>query len=79
MQSISFVLIFVTLVLAQLTYSFKIPSTRRFGNSLSASIDVGSANEIPNGERKIVDTSAGTVIVANVDGKYFLFYAYLKF
>ena len=69
MQSITFAIVVLTLVCAHFAYSFKIPSNRRFGNSLYASIDVGSASEIPNGERKIVDTSAGAVIVANVDGK----------
>lgn len=34
-------------------------------------VDIGSVNSIPNGERKIIDTSAGTIIVANVDNKLY--------
>jgi nitrite reductase/ring-hydroxylating ferredoxin subunit len=34
-------------------------------------IEVGTTAEIPLGERKVVDTSAGSIIVANVDGSYY--------
>jgi nitrite reductase/ring-hydroxylating ferredoxin subunit len=36
-----------------------------------ARIEVGYIGEIPNGERKIVDTSSGAVIVTNVDNKLY--------
>ena len=32
---------------------------------------VGLVSEIPIGERKVLDTKAGTVIVANVDGNFY--------
>jgi len=32
---------------------------------------VGTIGEIPNGERKIVETEVGSVIVANVDGSFY--------
>lgn len=50
------------------TGSFRV--LHRKGLSLRA-VEVGRANEIPNGERKIIDTPAGAVIVANVDGKFY--------
>ena len=40
--------------------SFKLPATL-----------VGLASEIEIGERKVIDTKAGTVIVANVDGNFY--------
>lgn len=46
-------------------------SRRAFKFQLAAEIEVGSVSEIPNGERKIVDTEAGSVIVANVDEKFY--------
>lgn len=42
------------------------PLTRRH-----ATVTVGPASEIPNGERKVVDTEAGAVIVANVGGEFY--------
>ena len=41
--------------------SFKLPAT----------LLVGLASEIPIGERKVIDTKAGAVIVANVDGNFY--------
>lgn len=42
------------------------PLTRRH-----ATVTVGPASEIPNGERKVVDTEAGAVVVANVGGEFY--------
>lgn len=39
--------------------------------TLSATIPVGLISEIPNGERKIIDTTSGAIIIANVDGSFF--------
>jgi hypothetical protein len=34
-------------------------------------IDCGSVSEIPNGERKLIDTDSGVVIVTNVKGSFY--------
>lgn len=38
---------------------------------LKAKVQVGTTAEIPNGERKIVDTNAGAVIITNVNGGFY--------
>lgn len=61
----------IALMLLPFGYTFKgvaLPVSRL--RSLRV-IEVGSVNEIPNGERKIVDTEVGAVIVANVGGSYY--------
>lgn len=67
----SYILLLLSLV--HLCNAFKlirtIPRTTSNLIKVSASvIEVGNANEIPNGERKIIETVAGSVIVTNVDG-----------
>ena len=48
------------------------PSVRRSRVvSLMARREVGTVTEIPNGERKLIDTDNGTVIIANVGGSFF--------
>jgi nitrite reductase/ring-hydroxylating ferredoxin subunit len=66
-------LVIVLVLLAQIISSFRTTLPSRFGSSssLKAGINVGTASEIPNGERKIVDTPSGTVIIANVDGSFY--------
>ena len=46
------------------------PHSIRFISARSA-IEVGTVSSIPNGERQIVETSAGSVIVTNVDGNFY--------
>jgi nitrite reductase/ring-hydroxylating ferredoxin subunit len=46
-------------------------SRSNIGSQLFAKVAVGNANEIPIGERKVVDTSAGAVVVANVNGAFY--------
>ena len=59
------------LILFTQSSCFKYTLNPRFGTSLTATISIGSANEIPNGERKIIDTEKGSVIVANIDGEFY--------
>jgi nitrite reductase/ring-hydroxylating ferredoxin subunit len=47
------------------------PTPTKSSTRLAATVVVGPAAEIPNGERKIVDTDAGSIIVANVDGEFY--------
>lgn len=44
---------------------------RRVLSTLNARQQVGSVSEIPKGERKVVETDAGAVVVANVDGAFY--------
>lgn len=46
-------------------------STRYYSTILYGKVEVGKTSEIPSGERKIVDTNAGSVIVTNVGGSFF--------
>ena len=53
------------------TNAFKaMPHSIRFISARSA-IEVGTVASLPNGERQIVETSAGSVIVTNVDGNFY--------
>ena len=40
-------------------------------NKALSAIQVGSTSDIPNGERLVVETPVGTVVVANVDGSFY--------
>lgn len=63
--------LFIVLSAFLVVDGFRTSSFSRFALKLAATIEVGSVSEIPNGERKIVDTEAGSVIVANVDGDFY--------
>ena len=65
----------ILMMILAAAYSFSVPSIRK--SRLFPAVQplqlfqVADVDEIKLGERKIVDTEAGAVIVANVDGKFF--------
>lgn len=64
--------IFIFLTILSLSISFRqlsIPFKRSI--RLNGLVEVGNINEIPNGERKIIDVDQNTIIVANIDGNYY--------
>ena len=84
MLSISHGAAVILLMILATAESFSIPSHGRslifprlsknvcaHGLASLQAFKVADVDEIKPGERKIVDTEAGAVIVANVDGKFF--------
>ena len=63
------VIFFVTFFTLSTGFSLLSNSIRH--HRLFASVEVGSASEIPQGERKIIDTDQGSIIVANVGGSFY--------
>jgi hypothetical protein len=64
----------LVLALAFGANAWVVPAAKRGVHTRSSALnllEVATTTEIPNGERKLVDTYAGTVIVTNVDGAFF--------